>query len=545
MSLFKLSTELLLLILDELDPVSLFQFCRASQVILSLVDGTTSLRYRYELALCGLREGPHNQYSSNNRLDTLLSYKRGWSTLTWSAEDRLTFAPPTIMGVSGNYLYQVAQVPLPNEFLWCLRIYELRCFRRTPQRGLQSHRYFIAFEIRKVVIDSSQNLMVWAQIHFPPQHNSPVLGVLHLRDLRGDHEHREAAQPRLQYRTEWWGITPPGERVSIQQVQVCGSLVALSIRLELEDGEGITELALFNWRTGSALRTFTGDTLTFDLVSDTRVAVVCQPDDDEERSSGSSNSSYERHPDGLYTYDKGKRPPQIDVYEICHELDQGPILPRTRSYAFPESWNVVSFVQQCPNSSAKMIAPPAPGTLFDNDPRLRLLAVTVDFPHGAKPRGISRKVVVVIDESKLVPADDGEEVVRWADWQEHCMILNLPDQADGVQLCGRRLVFFENVQKSTGPLQDLSSRVHSLDLNPYTAPYLVSLARQSPPWRWQASISTVFDHLGSKYVRTSTSNTHNLTWMDVTEDSLVLYHEREGQTGVRILTFGQEIRTSP
>ncbi|KIK23863.1 hypothetical protein PISMIDRAFT_431785 [Pisolithus microcarpus 441] len=125
------------------------------------------------------------------------------------------------------------------------------------------------------------------------------------------------------------------------------------------------------------------------------------------------------------------------------------------------------------------------------------------------------------------------------------MILNLPDQADGVQLCGRRLVFFENVQKSTGPLQDLSSRVHSLDLNPYTAPYLVSLARQSPPWRWQASISTVFDHLGSKYVRTSTSNTHNLTWMDVTEDSLVLYHEREGQTGVRILTFGQEIRTSP
>ncbi|KAI6113018.1 hypothetical protein F5141DRAFT_752799 [Pisolithus sp. B1] len=542
MSLFKLSTELLLLILDELDPVSLLQFCRASQLIHSLVEGTTSLRYCYELALCGLREGPHNQHSSNDRLDTLLSYKRGWSTLTWSAEDRLTFAPPTIMGVSGNYLYQAAQVPLPNEFLWCLRIYELRCLRRTPQRGLHFYQYFIAFEIRKVVIDASQNLIVWAQIHFPPQQNSPVLGVLHLRDLRADHDHREAAQPRLQYRTEWWGITPPGERVSIQQVQVCGSLVALSIRLELEDGEGITELALFNWRTGSALRTFTGDTLTFDLMSDTRVAVVCQPDDDEERSSGSSNSSYERRPDGLYTYDKGKRSPQIGVYEISHEPERGPFLPRTRSYEFPESWNVVSFVQQCPNSSAKVLTPPAPGTLFDNDPRLRLIAVTLDFPHDARPRGISRKVVVVIDESKLVPADYGEEVVRWADWQEHCMILNLPDQADGVQLCGRRLVFFEN---SAGPPQDPSSRVHSLDLNPYTASYLQSLARRSPPWRWQASISTVFDHRGSKYVRTSTSNTHDLTWMDVTEDNLVLYHEREGQTGVRVLTFGQGIRTPP
>ncbi|KAI6164576.1 hypothetical protein EDD17DRAFT_1804737 [Pisolithus thermaeus] len=526
MSLFKLSTELLLLILDELDPVSLLQFCRASQLIHSLVEGTTSLRYRYELALCGLREGPHNQYSSNDRLDTLLSYKRGWSTLTWSAEDRLTFAPPTIMGVSGNYLYQAAQVPLPNEFLWCLRIYELRCLRRTPQRGLHFYQYFIAFEIRKVVIDASQNLIVWAQIHFPPQENSPVLGVLHLRDLRADHDHREAAQPRLQYRTEWWGITPPGERVSIQQVQVCGSLVALSIRLELEDGEGITELALFNWRTGSASPYC--DTLTFDLMSDTRVAVVCQPDDDEERSSGSSNSSYERRPDG--------------VYEISHEPERGPFLPRTRSYEFPESWNVVSFVQQCPNSSAKVLTPPAPGTLFDNDPRLRLIAVTLDFPHDARPRGISRKVVVVIDESKLVPADYGEEVVRWADWQEHCMILNLPDQADGVQLCGRRLVFFEN---SAGPPQDPSSRVHSLDLNPYTASYLQSLARRSPPWRWQASISTVFDHRGSKYVRTSTSNTHDFTWMDVTEDNLVLYHEREGQTGVRVLTFGQGIRTPP
>ncbi|KAI6041311.1 hypothetical protein EDC04DRAFT_2670303 [Pisolithus marmoratus] len=453
------------------------------------------------------------------------------------------------MGVSGNYLYQAAQVPLPNQSLWCLRIYELRCFRRTPQRGLYFHQYLITFEIRKV-------------IHFPSQQNSPVFGVLHFRDLRVDHDHREAAQPRLQYRTEWWGVTPPGERVSIHQVQVCGSLVALSTRLELEDGEGITELALFNWRTGSALRTFTCDTLTFDLVSDTRVVVVCQPDDDEEHSSGSSSSSYEQRPDGFYIYDKGKRSPQISVYEICHGPERSPILPCARSYEFPECWRAVSFVQLCPNTSAKMISPPAPGTLFDNDPRLRLIAVTLDFPLHSKPRGFSRKVVVVIDESRLVPADDGEEVVRWPDWQEYCMILNLPDQADGVQLCGRRLVFFENVQKSAGSSQGPSSRVHSLDLDPHTAPYLWSLARQSPPWRWQASVSTVFVHRGSRFVRTSTSNTHNLTWMDVTEDGLILYHvrlcadvalasltpfhkEREGQTGVRILTFGQEIRTPP
>lgn len=348
------------------------------------------------------------------------------------------------------------------------------------------------------------------------------------------------------------------------------------MRLQLDNGEGITELALFDWKQGgSPLRTvssihvlvirlpltsikFTSDPLSFDMISDTRIMVVSQPDEDEDDSSGSSNTSYDWRSDGLYVLERGKRPPQISVYQIHRGQEHH--IPRIRSYEFPESWSAVSFLQQCPNSSSTEITSPQSGTLFYNDPQLRMTAVTFEFAHD-RPAGCSRKVVVVINEPKLESADAGEEVVRWEDWQEYCMVLNLPECAEAVQLVGRRLVFFENVKNSTTSARDPSSRVHTLDLNPHIARYLWNLSRRNPPWRWQeswGSVSTVFNHRCSQYVRTSTASTHNFTWIDTTEDSLVLYNvrlrpysglhfadfiqEREGQTRVRILTFGQEIR---
>jgi len=188
MSVFNLSGELILLILDELDPVSLLQFCtvsvtssdsmvflhitlyrQASRVIYNMVGHTSTLRYHYELALCGMRDGLPSRYSPRDRLAPLLGYKRGWSTLSWSTEDRLSFTPPTIMGVSGNFLYQGSQSPLNNGFTWTLHIYALRSLRGIPQGRLAYYQYNVPFEIRRVAIDPSQDLMVLAQLYFPAQ----------------------------------------------------------------------------------------------------------------------------------------------------------------------------------------------------------------------------------------------------------------------------------------------------------------------------------------------------------------------------------------
>lgn len=80
--------------------------------------------------------------------------------------------------------------------------------------------------------------------------------MLHIRNLYVCQDHTRAAQPRLSFQTDWWGDFPSGQRLSIVQVQICGSLVAASVRLELETGEGTTELVVFNWcRGGSPVRT--------------------------------------------------------------------------------------------------------------------------------------------------------------------------------------------------------------------------------------------------------------------------------------------------
>ncbi|KAF9240626.1 hypothetical protein BU15DRAFT_73857 [Melanogaster broomeanus] len=508
MSFFTLTGDIVLIILEELDPLSLFHFCLASTVIHSIVGHSTTLRYRYELALCGMRDGPPGGYAPRDRLLSLLGHKRGWPTLSPSAEDKLRIAPPTIMGVSGSFLFHASQSPLNNGFEWILHVYELRSFRTAPKSRLPYYQHNVPFDMRK--------------------------------------EHPQATHPRLRFHTDWWGALSPGQRISIQQVQICGSLVAASVRLGLETGEGTTELIIFNWRRGGApIRTFTSDTLSFDLISESRLLVLSQPDEDEDDSSGSDVTSWERRSDGLYTCERGKRPPQISVCDISQVHDHQ--LPETRSYEFAEAWGGVSFMQLCPNHSFKENMALLPGTLFYNDPSFRLTAVTLEFQPHAIPSGCSRKMVILFDQSKLQSSDEGEDTVGWETWQQHCIVLNLPDRADAVQLAGRRLAFFENVKDSASSRRDSSSRVHILDLNPYTARFLWSLSRTNPPWRWRdtlAAVSTIFSHRGSQYVRTSTVDPQNITWIDTTEDGVVLYDEREGQCLIRILTFGTEVRAS-
>lgn len=154
--------------LDAPNPLAL----KASSTIRTIVthsNASTTLRYHYELALCGMRDGPPGAYSPRTRLLSLLGHKRGWPTLSPSAEDKLCITPPTIMGVSGNYLFHASQSPLNNGFEWILHVYQLRSFRMAPKSRLPYYEHNVPFEIRKVAIDASQELMVLAQLFFPPQ----------------------------------------------------------------------------------------------------------------------------------------------------------------------------------------------------------------------------------------------------------------------------------------------------------------------------------------------------------------------------------------
>ncbi|EGO22439.1 hypothetical protein SERLADRAFT_473252, partial [Serpula lacrymans var. lacrymans S7.9] len=216
MTLFDLSKELVILILEELDPWTLLQFCNASQWIHLIAFNCTALRYKYELALCGLKDGPRSLQLPRARLEQLLNHKRGWPTLSWSLEDILRIAPPTIIGVSGGFLFHASESSLNNgHFQWTLQLYELRSFRKVaaPLRHLK---YNVPFDIRRVAIDPSQNLMVLADLYHP-SNNSVITARLHFLDLWTFQQHRQAAQLRYTFHTDWWGVLPPGQRIWIQQ----------------------------------------------------------------------------------------------------------------------------------------------------------------------------------------------------------------------------------------------------------------------------------------------------------------------------------------
>jgi hypothetical protein len=63
-------------------------------------------------------------------------------------------------------------------------------------------------------------------------------------------QHPQAQNLHFHFQTDWWGTL---HRVSVERVQIYGIMVGISVRRGVEEGEGITELALVNWHTGNGL----------------------------------------------------------------------------------------------------------------------------------------------------------------------------------------------------------------------------------------------------------------------------------------------------
>ncbi|KAH7890855.1 hypothetical protein F5I97DRAFT_1826878 [Phlebopus sp. FC_14] len=540
MSFFTLNTDTISLILEELDPLSLLQLCLASRAMSSIVQTSTALQYRMELATCLMEDGPRSQHSLRDRLDSLRRHKHGWSTLTRATEARLCVAPPTVLGVSGNFLYLGAQHH--NGHGWVLSVYELGSFRIIkPRATLHHYHYSVPFNVQRVAIDVTQNLMVLAQLRLEPD---IMKLVLHFGNLDNGQVHGQAFQATIEHYIDWAIDSDFGSGVSVERVEISGPFVAISIGLKAEGGHAFTQLTLYNWRHGGSTILFLVKYLSFELTtvseSSCRLTVLYQPDDDDHSSDSGSRDSddsddsdsgaKERRLGGVHIDEMDERPPRIAV---CY-IDGSDHFER--QYDFPAAWNQVAFTQLCPNSSIKKNMTPPSGTLFYNDPSRRLIAFVVEFEPDAIPSGCSRKVVVVIDESSMqVGQQETPNTVVRETWKDDWIFLNLPDRAEGVQLAGRRLVFFENAEESA--TSNSPSQLHVLDLNPHRAQ---QLSQNNPLWGQAhdfVTVNTVFDCQGSRYVRTSVVIPQNITWVDATEDNLVLYEEREDKCFIRILTF--------
>lgn len=533
MSLFSLSKDLLYIIIEELDPISLLHFCKSSRYIHGIVTDSSysTLLYRYELALSGMKDGIASSYSPRARLDLLLGYKKGWLTLNWTAqEDKFCIDTPTIVGVSGRFLYYASESSHAGTYQCSLHIYELRSYRTPPLHKLQYCKFNVPFEIRKVAIDAAQNLLVLAELRLSSY--GAIIATLHFLDMWTCQQHPQAQNLHFHFQTDWWGTL---HRVSVERVQIYGIMVGISVRRGVEEGEGITELALVNWHTGNGLpEQFTGDLLSFDILSDLSLMVLSHPDEDDEDDSG--GSPWEQSSDGLYLYEHGKRSPQINIHHIqdCRGLRCAQVI----SYDFPESWKAISFLNICPNTSLKPNVAPPTGTFFHFDPSQRATVILVEFPSHSIPAGCSKKVALVMKESFFQPPRPGYKTLSWEEWQDHCTVVHLPDdsEAHAFEVVGRKLVFFQSA--------GVVNRLHVLDFNDYAAECLRSIAPLSSTWSRNgecATTSKIFKAGPTDFIRTSTQ-VQRITWVNATEDAVVLYNEHEGKTVIRVRTFGDTLQ---
>lgn len=108
------------------------------------------------------------------------------------------------------------------------------------------------------------------------------------------------------------------------------------------------------------------------------------------------------------------------------------------------------------------------------------------------------------------------------------MIIHLPDEAHTFKVVGRKLVFLQSLREQNCAA-DSRSRLHVLDFNDYAAECLRCVARGSSARSWNGkwvSASQILRVGASECVRTSTTQVQDITWVDATEDSVVLYNVR-------------------
>lgn len=114
------------------------------------------LRYRFELAVVGMRDGPasHSAVPFIMRLQLLSAYKTDWPRLKWIDENKIKV--PTIaskIGVSGSFLYYVG-----NQALDILELPSYR-IRKPLSQPLQNH-YNTTPAANCVAIDPIQALII-------------------------------------------------------------------------------------------------------------------------------------------------------------------------------------------------------------------------------------------------------------------------------------------------------------------------------------------------------------------------------------------------
>ncbi|KAJ7504276.1 hypothetical protein B0H11DRAFT_509616 [Mycena galericulata] len=482
---YRIPNDILTAILEYLDPRSLFLACQAFKRIYAIVMEYHALRYKFELAVGGMKDGaaPRAAAPLLGRLHLLLSYRTDWPRLHWTHEYKMQVITPSHVGTSGGFIHQIR----PHGVYDTLEITELPSCRTGRSPALTRRLRFTSPPIEMICIDSAQALIVAGHIFCQ---NGFIKLELQFRDLWTFAKHPRA--PAESYQIPTQSVAP----VSHAAISIFGSKMAIT--LEFVGGK-INHL-IMDWRTFGARWIDDEDIY---LLDDDFLLVVCK---------------------------RGSNPPVINLCSIANLANMVVL----RQYELPGTW-VNSSIKFCPNTSPRQRSPTA---LFYSDPANRVLVITAK-PSAKKSASASPNNWLFVGEAyfRAVPSRRDRLLVPWSSWGQHCVIKDLTRSKTlvrGPYAIGSRIVFLES-----GPGQRfLAGSTASLNLIEF-APFPNSSTRLDSSWSVMGPRTTLFPSETTRRLPSSSVEHYAVDNIGVTEDNIILFLELQpGFRPVNILTFG-------
>ncbi|RDB23441.1 hypothetical protein Hypma_008992 [Hypsizygus marmoreus] len=479
---YKISNDILILILGYLDPTSLWRACKAFRRVYVLVMECSPLLYIFELAIAGMKDGPmpHSYRAPVGRLQLLLNYKKDWPRLNWTHEYKMLISTRTHAGVSGGFLHQIRV----KDFQHTLDLSELPSCRTGRPPAMTRHLKFHAPEIENIVIDRSQSLIVASHVS---SGQNGVTVTLYFRDLWTFGKHPRALSGTYEF------IAGPTLIANMAMV-ICGQKLAVSF----EFAGGKVKHLLLNWRKFQAGWLDDSDV---HFLSENYLLVI-------------------RRSHGI---------PNLSLYNISNI---GAVVLE-REYELPEVWNR-SIIGFAANTSPLVDLSPSSEALFYADPSNRVLLLTAKTPSGTG--GPSTRNWLIINESYFRPTSRKDRFkVPWIHWNQYCLIRDVPSLIRGPHVVGSRVLFAEAGSGRSSRGASYPPRLNVIDF----APYPDSDCRQSRAWSLVGQRAVLVPNEISREVPPKTVDGRQIEDIRVTEDNIILFLEnRDDSRPVNILTFG-------
>ncbi|KAG1869662.1 hypothetical protein C8R48DRAFT_699324 [Suillus tomentosus] len=229
---FSLPNELIAIVFDELDIVSLLRCKQVCQLFRSVITTNAQLLYKVELFFGRFENGRHCNLDTAGRLRACRQYQQAWNNLAFPDSQIISMQGGLSWELSGGVLCQAMRSRLGLVFT------QLPCkIKDIPEREWTINDF--GFEIRDFTIDTSQDLIVALEIvGAVPNRTCNV----HLRTLMTGEHHPMATMSFVTHL-----LSDMHEELNFL-IQVCGSRIAILCQEHGDDSN--SQLVVWDWKSG-------------------------------------------------------------------------------------------------------------------------------------------------------------------------------------------------------------------------------------------------------------------------------------------------------